>query len=461
MDAANHSSLLLGPLLSAGYVVYDALPPSEAAKLATLATTRVCQIFLQGITDLRLLVDHNLRLRTMRPFVWSHGSHDPLWRNGCSRTPAYSKSTGMVNSYLAPWSIHLHLDPRIVDVVSLLYDARGLEPLLEDGSSGELKDRALSLTPKDVGYTHGLDRYSLKVDGCTDMQRHLDRLPFLPRIPRVTTEEILERPDSRAILSPHLDRLQTLLCSSIDEKVKPRDSGTLELLPRAHLYWELLGILLEQQELCVAVSPPVELGGRFDTLLPWLNEQFETYSLIYSSLERDEGTTEERGGIVSAELEAACLKLISRERRASRRDGVICSASSQLPWCPRRFSPLAWEPIGCSPGQAITWDSRLPHRNLRCKKTTVPRIAHYFSLYEVPEGYNLSPLHRSVWDSIHSGSFGDGRGRGSNRDNSEELHWLDQRHPGADPLANHKELIASLDERARRLLCISPRLAAS
>src|SRR5260221_9163227 len=335
-----------------GYCTIPVLSQEESALLTTNALQDTFSMLFMDepepilpISDnLKVLVDINYRKEILT-------NPNCIWRNGNSRQPIISKNNGMVNMYLSDWALALRLDPRIINPIRHLYGQNN------------------------IGYTHGLDRFSIKVKGATDMPKHIDRHPTID-------------------MDEGLTRVQALVCSSIDTSFNLRNSGTIEVIPRYHRYWPLIGRIFQ-----ILYPEPGQISDRLpwpwddkDTLLPYINTYLSEYTLCYSGERPDE------------------IDPITQSLLDQLEDTLI--------EVPDTFRPLSWEPIPCFPGSLICFDSRLPHRNLR-NKSSIPRVAHYISLYPIADDYYGSDQHNTVLRYLTTGKIGS-LNQGTNRANIEE-----------------------------------------
>src|ERR1019366_1252878 len=213
MDFAEHIKAFLGE----GYTVYDVLTSEEAKTVADTAIARACNIYLQGNKEVGLFLDADRRKQLLRPTQFC-GEY--------SIAALYTKSTGYVNSYFASWILDLHTNKTVVDVVSHLYDTFGHEQVLE--TKKQFLDYLKTVQPHLLGYIDGPGRYYLKIRGCTDDKKRLGRQLFA---------------EKDCCTETGANRIQTILYSSVDTTIKVRDSGILEVLPRFHLYWDVISML--------------------------------------------------------------------------------------------------------------------------------------------------------------------------------------------------------------------------
>lgn len=436
-------------LVQRGYVIYDVLSSQEASVLSEAAINHVYNRFLRGKCDPLLLVDPKHRTR-----VFGTGLRDDVlhrWRS-CTQY-VYDKSSGLVDSFLMPWSIKLHLDGRVTDKVSHLYSALPHHYLVDEPGT-VLDDQLRGLEPQPVAYTYGLERYGVKVQGCPEDTIHLDTAVY--------------RGDARSSTDAANHTLSTVLCSAVDLQCPIRASGCMEVLANAHHYHEVLSLLMRGQRLVTSteswriyqslldsrLEPYAEVDERFDSILEWFNEQLATYTTIYNAAMRDEGTPNDDE--LRDELLDVIGILTNEKDPCGRRKG-------ELPWCPRVFRPLVWTPLRVQPGQAITYDTRLPYRttavgsSIAAKKTTKvvsPYVYHQLRLRQMQDDYYLSPLHGNVRAEMASGSMTIQGKSYPATDN--ERGWMMGSLVPDETFRHYADTISSLSERDRRLLCIQP-----
>jgi hypothetical protein len=439
-----------------GYVVYDVLSGQEAATLASSATDRFYGMCNRGVVDPKAVLD------MFRAGKGASGAQRSAWeaRFGIGRT--YDRDTGLVNSFVAPWSVRLHADRRVVDVVSRLYDTRGREHELEGAPSGTSRrgvaagrkgkgGGSLHVEAHPVGYTYGLGGYQMRLSGLGESSARVGRLPYGTTITEPADawrEEALLSSYAQSVANyPLLDGISTYVVSSVDAKVK--ENGQMEVLSGFHLYWEVMSSLVADQRMWESptTSRFEHVVGvserRFDSALEWFNEQLETYTRVYNAVERDEGTGDEEE--IRDELVHVIEALAGEAEPTNRKRG-------HLPWCPREFAPLRWTSVGARAGQAVSVDTRTPSR-YRPNRSAVTYTAHHLPLNEVRDGYYLSAQHGTIRAELTGNPF---RGYRPRTNNDVECGWARSSLVPGQTFREYAEMMGELDDRQKQLLCIRP-----
>lgn len=299
--------------------------------------------------DMELLVDKTARDRRGIP-------DSAIWENGNSRTPIWSKNNGMINIYFNRLlHQHIHFNPEIFLRIAALYGHN------------------------EIGYTKGMDRVGFKIRGSVDMPTHLDYHLFQPT------------------LNADPVRVQSFFNCSVPSDVDPRDSGTIQLIPYFHLYWQIAQRYFQHVPLAdeeYRQSLPLPFGKQFTKELP-------AFNLFLQDLHRW------RDG-----------QPIQHRHKDS-----LERYSDLLPTLPSEYHELRWTPIPLRTGDLLCWNQMLPHSNLRNKSLT-PRVVAYISLFPFPSiargyPYNFhgSPAQQEIITRLRRGDNG---GQGSNRLNQYE-----------------------------------------
>lgn len=199
-----------------------------------------------------------------------------IWRDGNSRTPIISKSTGMSEQHYIPEVLEsVAFNEKLYQVMSELYQTE------------KLVHRA------------GIEKICFKAPGASDMMKHIDRCLF---------EETVNYPV----------RYQCLVTLNISASTQPRDSGTICILVNFHHYTDFAAKIFDPH---TGIHPfPKEAPSRFFKLptgfdkyyLPKLRKRIQEYTLnldskyskFYRQLRRD-------GVIVPEEILPLEWKVIS------------------------------------------------------------------------------------------------------------------------------------------------------
>lgn len=341
----------------------------------------------QGVTidpldpkNLQLLVDPKLRKESLA---------DPniIWRNGNSRDPIVSKSTGMTPYHYNPIVLEeIAFSPILYQIMSELYRTNQLI------------------------HSEGPELFSIKPPGSTPMCQHIDANPFYPEVnyPR---------------------RIQSLVCIEMDQLDPPEKAGTLQVLENFHYYFKLFGLLFH----------PV--GGlyrfpnnnrRFFTLpenfdqvwLPLINKviaeytqyQYLQYQNRFQSQSQSQSPSQSQS--LSFDLSSGVSSTILSENPAK---SHLCSPPEKIlnsdlsglhpnileayRICfyqlglrvPLTALSIKWVPIPVKPGDMIVWNQYLPHFS-SANRSAIPRMVCYYSVFplEKIEWYNSSAHQKLV-----------------------------------------------------------------
>lgn len=156
-----------------------------------------------------------------------------VWRDGNTRKPIISKSTGMINiCFNHDVQEHVTFNPLTIQRISNLY-----------GTS-------------ELVYKQGFDRVCIKAKGSTDMQRHLDYH--------------LNNPS----LQFDSNRVQAFVCGKCPTDIPVHQSGTIEMIPYFHLYWKSAQKFFTSPfgKIKIHQLVPQQLGKDFDQKLSMFNE---------------------------------------------------------------------------------------------------------------------------------------------------------------------------------------------
>lgn len=460
-------------LLKHGYTIIDVLSPEEATKVSDAAFKRVFDMcfYGKGMGDQLMLTNAKHRHEVVFGYVLNNRNgrspthEDVLTARRFSNHLMYDKSTGIVDSYLAPFSLALHLNEKLVSQLTSLYqyvtthsfsDVYDSIPNTKTNKKAkqhrEMKEDKEEQPTQDlpIGYTYGLNPFGVKVADCPESGIILEHSV------RIST---IQEPI----------KLNTHVCTSVDLKCPIRNSGCLQVLENAHLYYKVLILLMRDQRLFDArrldqnlsdnidspffsrFEPYLVVDERFDTILDWLNQQLATYTKIYNGVVRnEEGTDEETSEEVREELSDAINRL----------------SLSTLPWCPREFQPLKWVPVRVNPGQAVVFDTRLLYRTTSVstsktnKTTRTPYIYHPISLRIVEDDYYLSNLHGNIRSEMASALFcvntiNNSKIMGEIQSEKERRYMTTTLEP-TESIRHYAETIDALTDRDKRLFCIIP-----
>lgn len=248
---------------------------------------------------------------------------DTVWRKDNTRDPVWSKSTGMINiHYNQSVLSNISLNPEVYATLAHYYNY-----------------------PK-LAHKVGLEKVCFKAPESTLMEQHIDTNLF---------DDSVNYPC----------RLQSLICLQVDTKIKPENSGTIEVLEYFHLYWYLARALFHP---ITGPCPwPKEgksgLGNRYHLLpkdfdskyLPALHYHIQHYTAYYHS-----NQTPPEGW--------------NQVYQVWREMGITVPQTIYLP---------LWKSVRPS---WIIWSSRLPHRS-RGNKSDITRIAAYISLFPVDDSW--------------------------------------------------------------------------
>jgi len=324
-----------------GYVVFpNALSRKKCKKLTTklmnetvniVFTNRGYDVTQFNLQDrIQLLVDPK-----RRKDVFGEEANNSVWRNGNSRKPIHSKSCGMIN---------IHYYPKLLKYVTL--------------NSKLYRNMAEVYEYEDLVHTQGFERVGIKPQGTPDMDKHFDINPFNKD---VNYDDSIRH------------RIQSLITLSIDEECNARDSGTIEMIPYFHLYFEFFSHLChpvtglgkcKMKGSKVRFFPlPNGEDGWDKHILPSIRKYSKEYRRYLSKEKK--GMTEE---------EKVFYKKLKKNN--------VCIPTTE--------HPLIWTPIKSNIGDHILWDERIPHRNLR-NRGKKARVVAYYSLFPVDKDWYNSP----------------------------------------------------------------------
>ncbi len=284
---------------------------------------------------LKLLTDKNYRaLHLENPnciYVGGVANERPN-----TRQPYMSKTTGMAHQYYGPEkSVLVDSNPLMYQVASTLYE-----------------EKQLKLEPS---------RFSIKAPGSNDMLAHLD-CGLFDMDYKVNT------------------RIQSMVVVDRPTDVNTRDSGTIEIIPRFHLYFKLAQQFLHPETGYKKYRYPAKYKNKYQSYMtPKLFnlEKFNKYINVYTKIQNKKETTKK------GFYKHAC-KVMSKTKI----------------WVPPDFKPLKWKAIKIPVGHMFIWDSCLPHRNLRNKSTTRCRIVYYYCTYRQEDKYHLTDKFKKIKDDF-------------------------------------------------------------
>lgn len=352
-----------------GYTIYhNVLPPEICSELSNEILEQSFNLLFRDIpenerpdykdpTNYRLLVDSNYRRERNIP-------NTTIWLNGNTRKPIWSKNNGMINIYyIRKLHKYLHFNPQIFLLIANLYGHN------------------------QIGFTRGTDRVSFKVNGSVDMPTHLDYNLFNDKI--------------------NFDpvRVQSFFNCSVPStnEVSVRDSGTIQVIPYFHHYWEIAqryfvsdGLHPLSNEEYAKITQP--LGKQFNKELPAFNTFLHHLHLYAENRLPSNHITEE-----------------------------IISYNDLLNTLPLEYHELKWTPIELRAGDLMCWNHKLPHGSLRNRSNT-PRIVSYLAFFPFPSkdrGYNYdwkdSDRQKELLEELPLGISSQ---QGTNRDNELEREYL-------------------------------------
>jgi len=289
-----------------------------------------------------------------------------IYKNNNTRTPFCSKSGGGIvhhGKYLPEVQKRFTMTKSTYDKVLACYKTYP-------------KTDSNSIT--NIAQIFGPENYSIKYNGSEDMPKHLDS-NFI-----FDNEQI------------SLERVQTLVVTSIDSigvingTLSLRDSGTIAIIPRFHLYRFHAAIFFDPETgdkpLKVGIERFMVLKGLgrdsgFDEALPSFNTLLsELHQIKIGALSPQ---THHRRYLY--------LPLPELNKANNTDDNVM-------------FVPLVWTPIAMNPGDMFCWNQWLPHQNLRCK-SKIPRIVFYVRYYPVANWYVGSEAHKLLIATLEKGDY--------------------------------------------------------
>lgn len=332
-----------------GYLVVDALSREESHTLSNELAEYLFSILFPKDTPrlLNLLTDQKLRSK-----IFGYNGNDLVWERGNTRTPYYTKSTGMFDGHYNLMKLQMiDFNPKLYDIATQV------------------------MGTKKLVFRAGLERYSIKpgidvvddikAEGGTDMPLHLDANLFHPEV-------------------NYSFRIQSLISLSSDSKIEARDSGSLRLLVNFHHYWDFIGKLLHPDTGLYSID---DNKSRFHILpkdfekgiVPVINEHIIAYTHFVHRREKFDKVYED--------------------------DSLITSFYEDLMIeVPKKPKLLEWRVIQLKPGQMVFWSQYLPHQSLR-NKSPVPRIVAYYSLFPIDKGYYGSDEHKWLKEMISDCKF--------------------------------------------------------
>jgi len=440
-------------LLTRGYTVIDVLSTEEASKMADMAFKRVFNVCFGGrsMGNTQMLTESK-----QRGIVFNNKNHsrmDIFMYGFHNKHLVYDKNTGLVDSFLSPFGVSLHLNENATTQVAGLYAYSNTHKLTADGLPAPTSVEQDGVPP--VAYLYGPECFGMKVVDCPESAITLDCTTNYPddagKVQGTTT-------------------LFTHVCLSVDQKCSEQNSGCLEVLENAHLYHDILTLLMRDQRLFAKEDiarlifhdvpdrlfferwePRMEVDERFDAVLDWFNEQLAVYTSIYNAAIRGEGTGTDE------ELREEMVRVLD----------VYINTNKQMPWCPREFQPLKWKSVRVKPGQAVVFDSRLLYRTnavgtTNKKKNGTASIKPYIyqplSLRVVPHDYYLSPLHGEVRSELADAtiSLRGTHDHGMYTMSEKEVHWMRSTTEVEESIRHYAETISNFTDREKLLFCIKP-----
>ena len=317
-----------------GYTVYHNHIDTDTAELVCQSVIgEVCDLVFKNETNkpdptdpntLNLFTDFNLRKKKL-------DNPKCVWRDGNTRRPIISKSTGMVNiSFNHDVQRYVTFNPNTISKINELY---GSDKLV---------------------YTYGSDRVCIKAKGSTNMNKHLDY--------HLNSTQLQKEPT----------RVQALVCGRCPTDVPVQHSGTLEVIPYFHLYWECAQAFFVSPfgKIKIHQSVPQTLYKDFDQKLPLFNVFLQRLHYI--------------------------------------RDNNIPINDAWKPYqhlmntLPPTYHEIKWTPILLRTGDMVCWTQKLPHRSLQNKSTTA-RIVFYVRLFTVDENWFGTPHQQQVAHNVTNG----------------------------------------------------------
>lgn len=247
--------------------------------------------YLRCPNSLKLFTDSKLREKYLK-------NPNCVWRHNFSQRPLVSKNCGMVNIY--------H-NREVKDYITF-------NPNILNHIISEYNEKAI--------YAKGPERVSMKVEGSTDMNRHMD-----------------------TNFKNHENRIQAFVTLSIDISTNRDLSsiGSIEVLSNFNNYFDFYKYFIEENsdynsETYKSDKNPVILDKIFIESIPYFNNWIK--EKIYKENKYPE---------------------IKK---------------------PINFQEMIWEFPSLKIGDLFVWDSKIPHRNTK-NKSCIPRIVSYISLYPI------------------------------------------------------------------------------
>jgi hypothetical protein len=282
-----------------------------------------------------------------------------IWRGGNTLAPLIGKTTGM---------IHIHFNE---DVQKRILFNKKLYKL----------SSYVNGTPY-LSFITGPERVSIKAQGSTDMDSHMDSNPFYPS-------------------QNYPFRIQSLIVLEIDEHISPRDRGTLSIIPYFHHYWEFFGKAFHPVDGIEGYRfPPNTTKSRFFPLPKGKNNFDKIYLPKLKNL----------GKQYSKYLYHDILpesKTLRRYFRRYKKEGISVPPNSK-----KYLEKMVWKPLPLKEGDIVFWHQHLPHRSLR-NKSEIPRVVVYYNLFPVDEAWFGSEEAKWVAEQFETGKFYYGKDYGN------------------------------------------------
>lgn len=359
-----------------GYLVLEAvLTPEECQQVSldiyrrivdTTFTARGFAVDPADKATVELLTDP-----ARRRAVFGERADQAIFRDGSSRSPLVSKSTGMTSQHYIPSVLEkVAFNPTLFQAAASLY-----------GTS-------------ELAFSAGLEKVCFKAPGATAMPAHIDWCPFSLR----GAEKEVNYPV----------RFQCLVTTSIDTAAPAAKSGTLCLLTNFHHYVDFFGRLCAPRSGLVPFPAETSLT-RFFVLPKNFNShylpQLRLYANLYADFQQGSGLP-----LGASHLEPVFTLWLQSGLRL-----------------PLPLPPLEWTPIALRPGQAVFWDQRLPHYSLANKSAKV-RVCCYYSIFpktnfSLPQEQVMPWLRQQVLEYRLS-YYRDADRLTETISNPEEMQWL-------------------------------------
>lgn len=335
-------------LLTQGYtIVRGFFSPEECSIITQSFVSASLAIVFEGTNvdcnnpeNLALFTDPALRKATLK-------NPNMVHRNGNSRAPLLSKSSGMIDIHFNPAQMTMvNFNPRLYELLAFLYGKR------------------------ELSMCYGPERFSIKAQGATDMPKHIDANPFYPEV-------------------NYKERIQTVITLSIGEigpgATKIEHSGTLFLIPYFHHYWSFFSIMFHPKT--GAIHHP-DITSRFFTI-PTGQNGWDKYFLPTLRVYAQAYTEFLHRGVLPQD--GNILNLFRYIKNA----GIAV---------PQQMYPLEWTGMNVKAGDVICWNQYLPHYTTK-NKCKVPRIACYYSVFPVERDWFGSDEQKWCAQMFREGKF--------------------------------------------------------